>query len=203
MATLSDRRMDGARGTQRLGAGTRRDSHQGRGHLSVICVSCGYVRVSAIMQALRLQHSCVKSSAAWSATCRCRWVICLTALIKYRTRIRRVARRRCADCSCYGAALASRMDTSNCQPRRAPPRSDNRPGQGCHCSGRALEIVAALDIEIAAQGSSSHSAIGAQVEEDLSCVLSEKFYPERHHLHIAARAGAVKPRDCGNCSRPG
>ena len=57
----------------------------------------------------RLQHSCVKSSAAWSATCRCRWVICLTALIKYRTRIRRVARRRCADCSCYGAALASRM----------------------------------------------------------------------------------------------
>src|SRR4029077_20496834 len=53
-------------------------------------------------------------------------------------------------------------------------------------------IVAALHVQIEAQDGAAVGEVGAQVKE-IVARLADQLQPDRHHLHVAARAGA---RDC-------
>ncbi len=59
--------------------------------------------------------------------------------------------------------------------------------EGSVVASQRTERVAAFDIQVVAQDRAAVAQIGAQVEQILVAI-ADQFQPERHHLHVAARA---------------
>ena len=51
------------------------------------------------------------------------------------------------------------------------------------------EQVAALEVEVVAQDHAAEAQVGLHVEQPARVAVADQARPERHHLHVAARAG--------------
>ena len=82
---------------------------------------------------------------------------------------------------------ARRTSTGPSMPRA--PGWGTRACPGCRCSARAPEIVASLHVEIVPQNRAAVSEVCPEMEQ-VVVGLAEQRHPERHDLHVAARARA-------------
>src|SRR6185312_5910868 len=62
------------------------------------------------------------------------------------------------------------------------------PAEAAVIAAERAEVIAVLAVEVVAQDRAAVAEVGAQAEEILAAA-ADQLRPERHYLHVAARAG--------------
>ena len=93
-------------------------------------------------------------------------------------------------CRAHGAAAVSGgLVCPSALARARTRRSDTPAGRGCRCSGRAPGTGRRARVEVVAQDHAAEAQVGLHVEQPAGSPSPISARPERHHLHVAARAG--------------
>ena len=64
------------------------------------------------------------------------------------------------------------------------------PAAAAVVAAQRQEQVAALAVEVVAQDDAAEAQVGLHVEQRAAIAVADQAGPERHHLHVAARADA-------------